>query len=302
MACTDGSSAAELGGVRLDPGGPELGQRAHRRLGHAGVLPDPGGDPDHRGLLGVEVDRGQLELAGPDPVAGLVVEEGVEAAHLDRHPESAELVLVPLEGPLEGGVAEVVVALDRLADPALGEIAARDQEADGQVEDSLGLAGRRHGYDLLPLAVGRCCTLHLWGRSGREPADAGHVRTSAGAGRYAPSPTGELHLGNLRTAVLAWLFARSTDRRFLLRIEDLDATRVRPGHGRAAAGRPDRAGPGLRRRAGRCSPHRGAAYADGARGRSRTRPTSASAPGGRSPRRPARRTATVGATRAPAGI
>jgi glutamyl-tRNA synthetase len=50
-----------------------------------------------------------------------------------------------------------------------------------------------------------------------------------GAGRYAPSPTGELHLGNLRTAVLAWLFARSTGRRFLLRIEDLDAGRVRPG-------------------------------------------------------------------------
>ncbi len=50
-----------------------------------------------------------------------------------------------------------------------------------------------------------------------------------GAGRYAPSPTGELHLGNLRTAVLAWLFARSTGRRFLLRIEDLDFGRVRPG-------------------------------------------------------------------------
>jgi glutamyl-tRNA synthetase len=50
-----------------------------------------------------------------------------------------------------------------------------------------------------------------------------------GAGRYAPSPTGELHLGNLRTALLAWLFARSTGRRFLLRIEDLDAARVRPG-------------------------------------------------------------------------
>src|SRR5690242_3027766 len=53
--------------------------------------------------------------------------------------------------------------------------------------------------------------------------------TSSGAGRYAPSPTGELHLGNLRTAVLAWLFARTTGRRFLLRIEDLDSTRVRPG-------------------------------------------------------------------------
>lgn len=50
------------------------------------------------------------------------------------------------------------------------------------------------------------------------------------AGRYAPSPTGELHLGNLRTAVLAWLFARSTGRRFLLRFEDLDQSRVRPGY------------------------------------------------------------------------
>ena len=53
--------------------------------------------------------------------------------------------------------------------------------------------------------------------------------TAAGAGRYAPSPTGELHLGNLRTAVLAWLFARSTGRRFLLRVEDLVTGRVRPG-------------------------------------------------------------------------
>ncbi|RUQ43054.1 glutamate--tRNA ligase family protein, partial [Micrococcus sp. HSID17227] len=47
------------------------------------------------------------------------------------------------------------------------------------------------------------------------------------AGRYAPSPTGSLHLGNLRTALVAWLAARATDRAFLLRIEDLD--RVRSG-------------------------------------------------------------------------
>lgn len=47
------------------------------------------------------------------------------------------------------------------------------------------------------------------------------------AGRFAPSPTGELHVGNLRTAILAWLFARSSNRAFLLRIEDLD--RVRSG-------------------------------------------------------------------------
>ena len=41
-------------------------------------------------------------------------------------------------------------------------------------------------------------------------------------GRFAPSPTGELHLGNLRTALLAWLFARSAGARFLVRMEDLD--------------------------------------------------------------------------------
>jgi glutamyl-tRNA synthetase len=46
------------------------------------------------------------------------------------------------------------------------------------------------------------------------------------AGRFAPSPSGELHVGNLRTAILAWLFARSTDRRFLLRVEDLDRARA----------------------------------------------------------------------------
>jgi glutamyl-tRNA synthetase len=46
------------------------------------------------------------------------------------------------------------------------------------------------------------------------------------AGRFAPSPSGELHVGNLRTAILAWLFARSTGRQFLLRIEDLDRTRA----------------------------------------------------------------------------
>ncbi|WP_280219289.1 tRNA glutamyl-Q(34) synthetase GluQRS [Nocardia neocaledoniensis] len=50
---------------------------------------------------------------------------------------------------------------------------------------------------------------------------------STGAGRYAPSPSGDLHIGNLRTAILAWLFARTTGRAFVLRVDDLD--RVRPG-------------------------------------------------------------------------
>lgn len=44
-------------------------------------------------------------------------------------------------------------------------------------------------------------------------------------GRYAPSPTGALHLGNLRTAIAAWASVRSRGGRFLLRIEDLDRDR-----------------------------------------------------------------------------
>lgn len=49
-------------------------------------------------------------------------------------------------------------------------------------------------------------------------------------GRFAPSPTGHLHLGNARTALLAWLQARAAAGRFLLRIEDLDRARCRPEH------------------------------------------------------------------------
>ncbi|MEJ7824945.1 MAG: tRNA glutamyl-Q(34) synthetase GluQRS [Solirubrobacteraceae bacterium] len=52
-----------------------------------------------------------------------------------------------------------------------------------------------------------------------------HPRT----GRYAPSPTGPLHLGNLRTALLGWLFARSQGAPFHMRIDDLDRSRVLPG-------------------------------------------------------------------------
>ncbi|MEK7321694.1 MAG: tRNA glutamyl-Q(34) synthetase GluQRS [Pseudomonadota bacterium] len=46
-------------------------------------------------------------------------------------------------------------------------------------------------------------------------------------GRYAPSPTGPLHLGNLRTALVAWLHIRLAGGHFILRIEDLDQTRSR---------------------------------------------------------------------------
>ena len=47
-------------------------------------------------------------------------------------------------------------------------------------------------------------------------------------GRFAPSPTGTLHLGNLRTALASWLSVKARGGRWLLRIEDVDRARARP--------------------------------------------------------------------------
>ena len=43
--------------------------------------------------------------------------------------------------------------------------------------------------------------------------------------RFAPSPTGYLHIGGVRTALFNWLFARHHKGKFILRIEDTDASR-----------------------------------------------------------------------------
>jgi len=58
---------------------------------------------------------------------------------------------------------------------------------------------------------------------GAAARDHGQVRV-----RFAPSPSGDLHVGNLRTALYDWAFARATGGVFVLRIEDTDATRVKP--------------------------------------------------------------------------
>ncbi len=46
--------------------------------------------------------------------------------------------------------------------------------------------------------------------------------------RFAPSPTGNVHIGNIRAAIFNWLFARHCDGRFLLRVEDTDLERSTP--------------------------------------------------------------------------
>ncbi|HET7577651.1 MAG TPA: tRNA glutamyl-Q(34) synthetase GluQRS [Bacillales bacterium] len=51
-------------------------------------------------------------------------------------------------------------------------------------------------------------------------------------GRFAPTPSGELHIGNAATALLAWLQARNNGGTFILRMEDLDGPRSRPEYAR----------------------------------------------------------------------
>lgn len=69
--------------------------------------------------------------------------------------------------------------------------------------------------------------MYGWGRG--APA----TRMCPMIGRFAPSPTGDLHLGNLRTAAVAWLSARAVGGGFIVRIEDLDRNQSSIEHERA---------------------------------------------------------------------
>src|SRR6195952_134783 len=62
------------------------------------------------------------------------------------------------------------------------------------------------------------------GATGDHQADSRPVVT-----RFAPSPTGYLHIGGARTALFNWLFARHHGGKFLLRIEDTDRARSTEG-------------------------------------------------------------------------
>ena len=65
--------------------------------------------------------------------------------------------------------------------------------------------------------------------------------------RFAPSPTGKLHVGNVRTALVNWLFAKGQGGQFVLRIDDTDLARSHAGVRAGHRGRPDLAGSGLGR-------------------------------------------------------
>ena len=69
-----------------------------------------------------------------------------------------------------------------------------------------------------------------WCRASRpEKVRLWHLLAMPIRGRYAPSPTGRIHLGNASTALLAWLSVRARGGGYVMRIEDLDAPRVVPG-------------------------------------------------------------------------
>ncbi len=61
------------------------------------------------------------------------------------------------------------------------------------------------------------------------PRDPSFIRPPPRATRIAPSPTGALHLGNARTFLVNWALARRSGAKVILRIEDLDGPRVKPG-------------------------------------------------------------------------
>ena len=77
-----------------------------------------------------------------------------------------------------------------------------------------------HRVSSVAVAAARARRRPRAGTGSRSPSRS--HQNGAMSGRFAPSPTGELHLGNLRTALVAWLAARSSGRDFLIRMEDLD--------------------------------------------------------------------------------
>lgn len=138
-----------------------------------------------------------------------------------KHEEVADVVMNPHQSVAPARTPPETTALDEL--PRFSEQVS-DQQISVYVEE--------HASKILPGAAPPCERVRI---ERRNPETGGNIPNTPDTphipptGRFAPSPTGDLHLGNLRTALLAWLFARSEGGRFLIRVEDLDGSRVRPG-------------------------------------------------------------------------
>src|SRR6185436_11839995 len=68
-------------------------------------------------------------------------------------------------------------------------------------------------------------TAHQFTAPARVPARSCRELPMSVRTRFAPSPTGQLHIGGVRTALFCWLYARRLDGEFILRIEDTDRER-----------------------------------------------------------------------------
>ncbi len=158
------------------------------------------------------------------------------------HGDAAEIVFQAVIGFILDRVADTFLGHARLKAAALNHEPGNHAVEDGAVEkaragvlekighglrslvgiqfqnDGAQVGLQSHGHDIISCHV-------IWARmvACRAPMNELTVKT-----RFAPSPTGEVHLGNLRTALFNALYARREQGIFLLRIENTDAARSKP--------------------------------------------------------------------------
>lgn len=187
-----------------------IADRDRQGFGYAALRTAPGRPPGTPGeLIGV-CGLTELSLDGDD-VVSVYYRLRPDAWGRGLASEALRALLAQADAHLAGREAVIVT------DPANAP--------------SLALAGRR-GFRPRPAPSREHPGLVVLTRPLGPVVAAPHrpgpgAQNPAGAGRYAPSPSGDLHLGNLRTALLAWALARRTGRAFHLRVEDLD--RVQEG-------------------------------------------------------------------------
>ena len=144
--------------------------------------------------------QGCIKPAPPGAGVHYAAAKGYRVVNVDSTIVLERPKLAPYLGEMEANIAGV------LGDPP------RAGEREGKDERGDGACGGGRGR-------GRLCRRHA--RRGRRPMSAPGIRV-----RFAPSPTGELHVGNARTALINWLFARHHGGVFVLRIEDTDRSRT----------------------------------------------------------------------------